>query len=148
MSLAKTLTDKVLTLGEANEQFPLADYLRKNYEVVTTDPATGEAHAATFNNSTEASAYAQANGGEVVVTEVTSTPKAAFWRLWKQFKKAIKAQGVYVTEQDGQFVVTDTKPTRGQVLAAKGYGRRGGYEAPDFDKHAMIDREEDNMQYA
>ena len=71
MKLANTLQDKVLTLGEADEQFTLADYLRKNYEVLTTDPATGEAHSQPFNNSTEANAYAAANGGEVVVVEVT-----------------------------------------------------------------------------
>lgn len=128
MSLATTLQDKVLILGAADEQFPLADYLRKNYEVVTTDPATGETNSRPFNNSTEANAYAAANSGEVVVVEVTDTPKSAFWTLWKQFKKAMQAQGVYVTQRDGNFVVTDTKPTRSQVIRGKGYGYSGERE--------------------
>jgi hypothetical protein len=147
MKLANTLQDKVLTLGEADEQFTLADYLRKNYEVLTNDPASGEAHSQPFNNSTEANAYAAANGGEVVVVEVTDTPKSAFWTLWKQFKKTIQAQGVFVTQRDGNFVVSDTKPTRREVMRSKGYVRHE-YVAPEWDKHEMIDRDEDAMQYA
>jgi UDP:flavonoid glycosyltransferase YjiC (YdhE family) len=147
MSLATTLQDKVLILGEADEQFPLADLLRKNYEVVTTCPETGETNSRAFNNSAEANAYAAATGGEVVVTEVTDTPKNAFWTLWKQFKKTMQSQGVYVTQRAGNFVVTDTKPTRREVMRSKGYGH-SEYVAPEWDKHEMIDRDEDALQDA
>lgn len=123
--LADSLQDKVLTLGQAGEQFPLADYLRKTYVVLTNDLATGETHDNYFDNSADANAFANLNFGELSVYQVNDLPKAAFWNLWEQFKKEMQAQGVYVTKRDGQFVVTETKPTRSDVVRGKGYGRTG-----------------------
>lgn len=123
--LAASLQDKVLTLGPAAEQFRLAELVRKTYTVLVTDPATGEGHVVgQFDNSTDANACANLNGGEVVTDTITCTPKAVFWNLYADYKKEINAQGVYVTKIGGEYVLSATKATRRSVIAGKGYGSR------------------------
>jgi hypothetical protein len=129
--IVAALEGKILTLGDANEQFRLSDYLRKTYRVGKE----------LFDNSTDANAFANVNGGTVEVVEVNDRPKSAFWTLWKQFKREMQAQGVFVTKREGEFVVTDSKPSRGQVVRSKGYGQGADYQPYEFDKHAMIDRD-------
>jgi hypothetical protein len=147
MKLTDTLQDKILTIGE--ETFRLSDYLRKNYQVESSVDGglLWDTEAPIFNNSTEANAFAadlnakQNIQARVVVLEVTDVLKKNFWNLWPEHKKAIQAQGVFVTKRDGKFVVSDRKATRAEIIRSKGYGRGGGYQAPEFDKHAMIDRD-------
>jgi hypothetical protein len=146
-ALPDSLTGKVLTLGPANEQFALADYLRKTYLVATTDNGTGETQPHYFDNSTDANAFAGLNDSEVIVWQVNDLPKARFWDLWREFKSDLQAQGVFVTKRDGEYVVTDHKPAMNQVLQSKGYGRRCEYVSPEFCKHEMIDRDAERYDW-
>ena len=125
--IAASLQDKVLTLGPAQEQFRLADLVRKTYQVIVTDIATGETHTAgCFDNSADANACANLQGGEVVVDTVTATPKKAFWNLYADYKSEINAQGVYVTKVGGEYQLSDRKATRREIIAGNDYGPSAG----------------------
>ena len=128
------LSEKELTIGGATVK--LSDLMRKVY-VVCVEDTDGKY----FDNSTEAKAFAAANGGEVLVFKITVTPKKAFWDFWREHKKEMQAQGVFVTKDGARFAVSTTKPTRRDIIRGKGYG--GEYHAPEWSKHEMIDRDAD-----
>lgn len=130
------------TLLLAGKTYQLSELVRKLYQVVVN----GEAFNGLFDNSTEAKQCAEINDGEVVVIQVTSTPKKAFSDLWREHKKDIKAQGVYLTKDGEAFVITDMKPSRAEIIRSKGYGgsRRGFGEMSGSEKDSYFEALKDN----
>jgi hypothetical protein len=124
----------------------LSDLVRKVYAVEKSADGILWDEISRHNNSTEAGEALKgaANTGlqtRLVVVEITSTPKKAFWELWrtKEGKSAIQAAGIFVTKESGNFVVTDTKPSRRKIIRDKGYGERGNiYGQYDQDTEDYI----------